>query len=117
MRGYGSGVVLFRVGEWSNRALSQIETAQVGGGFSDGLMGDEQAPQETYSPWTIVDLVFSHLVNAGLHPTLGSGHPGEPAAALLRALGIVAANEGDTRISQEVRLHLAQLRATMFDEP
>ncbi|HEX3779202.1 MAG TPA: hypothetical protein VHX38_06015 [Pseudonocardiaceae bacterium] len=73
--------------------------------------------EETYSPWTIVDLVFSHLVDAGLHPTLGSGHPGDPAAELLRVLGIRPTNEGDTRINQEVRAHLAQLRATMFDDP
>ena len=80
-------------------------------------MTDESATEETYSPWTIVDLVFGHLVDAGLHPTLGSGHPGDPAAELLRALGIVPANEGDTRISKETRRHLAQLRATMFEEP
>ena len=79
-------------------------------------MADEPATEETYSPWTIVDLVFSHLVDAGLHPTLGSGHPGEPAAQLLRVLGIVPTNEGDTRISQEVREHLARLRATMFED-
>ncbi|HEY4459463.1 MAG TPA: hypothetical protein VGN81_34440 [Pseudonocardiaceae bacterium] len=80
-------------------------------------MTDESATEETYSPWTIVDVVFSHLVDAGLHPTLGSGHPGDPAAELLRALGIVPTNEGDTRISQETRRHLAQLRATMFEDP
>ncbi len=73
--------------------------------------------EETYSPWTIVDLVFGHLVDAGLHPTLGSGHPGEPAAQLLRVLGIVPTNEGDTRVSQEVQQHLAQLRATMLEDP
>ena len=79
-------------------------------------MADEPETDETYSPWTIVDLVFSHLVDAGLHPTLGSGHPGEPAAGLLRALGIAPANEGDTRVGQEVRQHLAHLRATMFED-
>ena len=79
-------------------------------------MADEPGTDETYSPWTIVDLVFSHLVDAGLHPTLGSGHPGEPAAELLRVLGIVPTHEGDIRITQEVRQHLAQLRATMFED-
>jgi hypothetical protein len=79
-------------------------------------MTDESANEETYSPWTIVDLVFSHLVDAGLHPTLGSGHPGDPAAELLRALGVMPTNEGDTRISEETRRHLAQLRATMFED-
>jgi hypothetical protein len=51
---------------------------------------------ETYNPWTVVNVVFHHLVEQGLHPTLGdSGHPGEPAAELLRALGIEPRAEGD----------------------
>ena len=81
-------------------------------------MTDSNGPQpETYSPWTVVNLVFSHLVDAGLHPTLGSaGHPGEPAAALLRALGITPAIEGDARQSEQMRQHLAELRAVMMDE-
>ena len=81
-------------------------------------MTDSYGPQpETYSPWTVVNVVFSHLVDAGLHPTLGSaGHPGEPAAALLRALGIVPTIEGDARASEEMRQHLAKLRAVMMDE-
>jgi hypothetical protein len=74
-------------------------------------------PDETYSPWTIVNLVFSHLAEQGLHPTLGeSGHPGEPAAALLRALGITPTIEGDARVQQDVGQRLAQLRDTMFED-
>ena len=47
---------------------------------------------ETYNPWSIVNLVFHHLADQGLHPILGeSGDPGEPAAALLRAWDGVAA--------------------------
>ena len=74
--------------------------------------------QETYNPWTIVNLVFRHLAEQGLHPTLGdTGHPGEPAAALLRALGIEPAAEGDARTPLETRDRLAELRATMLGEP
>jgi hypothetical protein len=65
----------------------------------------------------VVNLVFKHLVDVGLHPTLGSaGHPGEPAAALLRALGIVPTIEGDARTSEQMRQQLAELRAVMMDE-
>ena len=53
---------------------------------------------ETYNPWTIVNVVFDHLVEHGFHPTLGAGgHPGEPAAALLRALGVSPTVEGDAK--------------------
>jgi hypothetical protein len=74
--------------------------------------------EETYNPWTVVNVVFQHLVDQGLHPVLGdSGHPGEPAAALLKALGIQPRAEGDIRMAQNIQDHLAQLRASMFDEP
>ncbi|WP_370962857.1 hypothetical protein [Amycolatopsis sp. cg9] len=70
---------------------------------------------ETYNPWTIVNLVFTHLAEAGLHPTLGAeGHPGEPAAALLRALGIVPTVEGDGRVQAGVHEELAALRARVL---
>jgi len=73
---------------------------------------------ETYSPWTIVNMVFAHLVDEGLHPILGDvGHPGEPAADLLRALGITPTIEGDARTSQEIRQHLAELRAAVLEDP
>ncbi|RJQ75489.1 hypothetical protein D5S17_20835 [Pseudonocardiaceae bacterium YIM PH 21723] len=71
--------------------------------------------EETYNPWTVVNVVFHHLVEQGLHPTLGeAGHPGEPAAALLRALGIEPRPEGDLRAAQSVSDHLTQLRESMF---
>jgi hypothetical protein len=74
--------------------------------------------QETYNPWTIVNLVFHHLVEHGLHPTLGeSGHPGEPAAALLRALGITPLVDADPRMTQDIRDHLAELRDNLLDQP
>ena len=50
------------------------------------MAGPSEPQAETYNPWSVVNLVFHHLADQGLHPTLGeSGDPGEPAAALLRA--------------------------------
>jgi hypothetical protein len=73
---------------------------------------------ETYNPWTIVNLVFTHLAEAGLHPVLGGeGHPGEPAAALLRALGIAPTVEGDARVRAGIHSELAELRARLLDTP
>jgi hypothetical protein len=76
-----------------------------------------ESPEETYNPWSVVNLVFQHLAEQGLHPVLGeSGDPGAPAAALLRALGIEPAPEGNRQKSQEVRDTLAQIRANVFGE-
>jgi hypothetical protein len=70
------------------------------------------APAETYNPWTIVNLVFHHLADQGLHPILGnSGDPGAPASDLLRALGITPAAEGDRQVSARAKDRLAELRA------
>ena len=72
---------------------------------------------ETYNPWSIVNLVFDHLADQGLHPVLGdAGDPGAPAADLLRALGIQPAAEGNLKISQDVRDHLAEIRTAVFGE-
>ncbi len=72
---------------------------------------------ETYNPWTVVNLVFTHLADEGLHPILGeSGDPGEPAAALLSALGIEPAAEGNRQIKRDVHAHLGEIRAVMFEE-
>jgi hypothetical protein len=72
---------------------------------------------ETYNPWTVVNLVFTHLADQGLHPTLGAaGNPGEHAANLLRALGIRPASEGDARVGEVTRAKLAELRETMTGE-
>jgi hypothetical protein len=70
---------------------------------------------ETYNPWTIVNLVFHHLADRGLHPVLGeSGDPGGPAADLLRAFGIKPAAEGSRQLAESVRSELEQLRNAMF---
>jgi hypothetical protein len=72
---------------------------------------------ETYNPWSVVNLVFHHLAAQGLHPVLGeAGDPGPPAAQLLSALGIRPAAEGDRQIAQRVRSDLADLRAAVFGE-
>jgi hypothetical protein len=72
---------------------------------------------ETYNPWSIVNLVFHHLADAGLHPTLGdAGDPGAPAAALLLALGIDPAPEGNRQVSLNVRDQLAQIRTAVFGD-
>jgi len=72
---------------------------------------------ETFNPWSIVNLVFHHLAEQGLHPILGSaGDPGAPAAELLKALGITPAPEGSRQVSLDVRQELADIRAVMFGE-
>jgi hypothetical protein len=77
-----------------------------------------QQETETYNPWSVVNLVFHHLADQGLHPTLGeAGDPGEPAAALLRALGIEPAAEGNRQVMAAVRAHLAQIRTAVLGEP
>jgi hypothetical protein len=74
-------------------------------------------PGETFNPWSVVNLVFHHLADQGLHPVLGeSGDPGAPAAELLRALGIEPAAEGNHRNSQDIQDQLAELRNIFFDE-
>jgi len=72
---------------------------------------------ETFNPWSVVNLVFEHLADQGLHPVLGeTGDPGPPAADLLRALGIEPAPEGNRQDSQRVQDHLAEIRNAFFGE-
>jgi hypothetical protein len=88
-------------------------TGAVGRGSNDGVSGRD----ESYNPWTIVNVVFEHLADAGLHPVLGAtGHPGEPAAELLRCLGIQPDPQGDQRLVQQKQNTLAELRQAMFGE-
>jgi hypothetical protein len=71
---------------------------------------------ETYNPWSIVNLVFRHLAQEGLHPVLGeAGDPGAPAADLLRAFGVTPTAEGNRQASARTRDELARLRAA-FEE-
>ncbi len=77
----------------------------------------DEAEAETYNPWTVVNLVFSHLAEQGLHPVLGeSGDPGPPAHALLLALGIQPAPEGNREVMRAVHANLAEIRAVMFEQ-
>lgn len=74
---------------------------------------------ESYNPWSVVNLVFHHLADQGLHPVLGeAGDPGLPAAALLRALGIEPHAEGNRLANnQAVRSQLDALRTAVLGEP
>jgi hypothetical protein len=75
------------------------------------------AERESYSPWSIVHLVFQHLAGEGLHPVLGeTGDPSGPAAALLAALGIEASAAPSQRATSDMRAQLAELRAALLDE-
>ena len=77
----------------------------------------DRTDAETYNPWTVVNLVFAHLAEQGLHPVLGeSGDPGPPARALLEALGIQPAAEGNREVMQNVREHLAVMRTTALGD-
>jgi hypothetical protein len=69
---------------------------------------------ESFNPWTVVNVVFHHLAAQGLHPKLGGADPGAPAAELLRAFGIEPALEGDRQVSESVKQHLAEIRSAVF---
>jgi hypothetical protein len=81
------------------------------------ISGETQLEPETYNPWTVVNLVFHHLAEKGLHPVLGSaGDPGAPAAALLIALGVQPAAEGNRQVMRDVRDHLATIRTAVLGD-
>lgn len=74
--------------------------------------------QETFNPWTVVNLVFNHLADYGLHPVLGeAGDPAVPATALLRAMGIEPGRNDETVSSPSVQDQLAEIRTRMLGEP
>jgi hypothetical protein len=81
-------------------------------------MDQPEAPHgESFNPWSVVNVVFVHLAEQGLHPVLGeTGDPGPPAADLLRALGIEPAAEGNRQESQQIQDHLAEIRAAVFGD-
>ncbi len=71
---------------------------------------------QTFNPWSVVNLVFDHLVASGLHPVLGeTGDPSSPASDLLRALGVEPGPEEPAHARTDVSEKLAELRATMLD--
>jgi hypothetical protein len=77
----------------------------------DAARDPREGPEETYNPWSIVNLVFRHLADEGLHPVLGeTGDPAGPAAELLKALGITPSTDGNKKITRRVSDELARLR-------
>jgi hypothetical protein len=81
------------------------------------MSDDHASGPETYNPWTVVNLVFTHLAEHGLHPVLGvHGDPGAAARELLLALGIEPAAEGNRRVREDVYANLAEIRIALFDE-
>jgi hypothetical protein len=73
---------------------------------------------ETFNPWTVVNLVFNHLAEHGLHPVLGeAGDPAAPAADLLRAFGIEPGRNDETVASASVQDSLAEIRERMLGAP
>lgn len=77
-------------------------------------MTDHEA--ETFNPWSVVHVVFHHLVDQGLHPVLGStGDPSVPATDLLRALGVEPSVEGNRQVARDVKAHLADIRAAVLE--
>ncbi|MDO9377741.1 MAG: hypothetical protein Q7T56_02745 [Nocardioidaceae bacterium] len=93
------------------RVPTRGQDPRAGGGGGGG------AEDETFNPWSIVHLVFEHLVDEGLHPVLGeTGDPGEPAAALLRAMGVVPDAQGNREIKRDIQAHLETLRTTVLGE-
>ena len=77
----------------------------------------EDSERESYNPWSVVNLVFTHLSDQGLHPVLWeSGDPGPPARALLEALGIEPTPEGNREVMRDVRAHLDEIRHAMFED-
>ena len=88
--------------------------------MNDSVDADRSARDhgvETFNPWTVVNLVFHHLADQGLHPVLGeAGDPAVPATALLRAFGIEPGRNDESVTSPIVQDELAQLRARMFGE-
>ena len=66
--------------------------------MSAGDDGTDETQVESFNPWSVVNLVFTHLSDQGLHPVLGeSGDPGPPARALLARARHRACGRGQPR--------------------
>jgi hypothetical protein len=73
--------------------------------------------RETFNPWSVVNLVFDHLVASGLHPVLGeTGDPSPPATDLLRALGVEPGPEPPAHTQTDVSQQLAELQAAVLGD-
>ncbi len=85
--------------------------------FAMTTQGSAETPDkgQTFNPWSVVHLVFDHLVANGLHPVLGeTGDPSQPATELLRAMGVEPGPERPGYTQADVSEHLAELRVTML---
>jgi hypothetical protein len=72
---------------------------------------------QTFNPWSVVHLVFDHLVANGLQPVLGeTGDPSQPATDLLRALGVEPGPERPGHTRTDVSQQLSELRASMLGD-
>lgn len=79
--------------------------------------GTSERQDETYNPWSVVNLVFEHLAAQGLRPILGTGgDPGAAGAELLRTLGITPTAPSSPWNSAQLSDHLAEIRAAIFGE-
>jgi hypothetical protein len=77
----------------------------------------QTADQETFNPWSVVNLVFNHLAEEGLHPVLGeAGDPSVAAVALLRSMGIEPGQDHEGPAATLIQDELARLRAEMMPE-
>lgn len=79
--------------------------------------GSAETPDkgQTFNPWSVVHLVFDHLVANGLQPVLGeTGDPSQPATGLLRAMGVEPGPERPGYTQADVSEQLAELRVTML---
>ncbi|MDT7743239.1 MAG: hypothetical protein QOE59_2317 [Actinomycetota bacterium] len=77
-------------------------------------MSQQSATDERFNPWSVVHLVFDHLSAQGLHPVLGdAGDPSEPAAELLRSLGITPGDPSWARGQdpEQIQDQLAEIRS------
>ncbi|MBW0102248.1 hypothetical protein [Pseudonocardia sp. KRD291] len=75
------------------------------------------AGAESFNPWSVVNLVFHHLADLGLHPVLGeAGDPNAAASDLLLAMGITPAPDHAGPADAGVQSNLADLRRKYMPE-
>lgn len=79
------------------------------------MMCETSPMGETFNPWSVVNLVFHHLADQGLHPVLGEkGDPAAAASALLDTMGIASAPDSAGPAAAPVQDMLADLRRKMM---